>query len=191
VPDRRGLGLGLPLVRQIVELHGGTVNAVSDGPGRGATFRVRLPVATDDATGPVAMSPPPRLEGVRVVVEDERASERGRIASALLEAGASVVTAASSQEALALMRDDSRDVLVVSLSAGQKNGYWLAREALAVALNRGERLAVVALGSADQSEERTLVSGVAIDRYLPAPVDAVQLVSAVADVARNGTHHAH
>jgi DNA-binding NarL/FixJ family response regulator len=79
----------------------------------------------------------------------------------------------------------------VSLSAGQKNGYWLAREALAVALNRGERLAVVALGSADQSEERTLVSGVAIDRYLPAPVDAVQLVSAVADVARNGTHHAH
>ena len=191
VPDRRGLGLGLPLVRQIVELHGGTVNAVSDGPGRGATFRVRLPVATDDATGPVAMSPPPRLEGVRVVVEDERASERGRIASALLEAGASVVTAASSQEALALMRDDSRDVLVVSLSAGQQNGYWLAREALAVALNRGERLAVVALGSADQSEERTLVSGVAIDRYLPAPVDAVQLVSAVADVARNGTHHAH
>jgi signal transduction histidine kinase/CheY-like chemotaxis protein len=191
VPDQRGLGLGLSLVRQIVELHGGTVSAVSDGPGRGATFRVRLPFAADEATGPVDLSPPLRLEGVRVVVEDERASERGRIASALLEAGASVVTAASSQEALALMRDDSRDVLVVSLSAGQKNGYWLAREALAVALNRGERLAVVALGSADQSEERTLVAGVAIDRYLPAPVDATQLVSAVAEVSRNGAPHAH
>jgi CheY-like chemotaxis protein/anti-sigma regulatory factor (Ser/Thr protein kinase) len=191
VPDRRGLGLGLSLVRQIVELHGGTVSAVSDGPGRGSTFRVRLPFAAADATGPLDLSPAPRLEGVRVVVEDERASERGRIASALLEAGASVVTAASSQEALALMRDDSRDVLVVSLSAGQKNGYWLAREALVVALNRGERLAVVALGSADQSEERTLVAGVAIDRYLPAPVDPTQLVSAVAEVSRNSPHHAH
>jgi len=102
-----------------------------------------------------------------------------------------VVTAASSQEALALMRDDSRDVLVVSLSAGQKNGYWLARESLAVALGRGERLAVVALGAAEHAEDRALVSGVAIDRYLAAPVDAAQLVSAVAEVAKNGSHHAH
>jgi hypothetical protein len=62
------------------------------------------------------------------------------------------------------MRDDSRDVLVVSLSAGQKNGYWLAREALAVALGRGERLAVVALGAAEPADDRALVSGVAIDR---------------------------
>jgi len=103
----------------------------------------------------------------------------------------SVVTAASAQEALALMRDDSRDVLVVSLSAGQKNGYWLAREALAVSLSRGERLAVVALGAAEPADDRALVSGVAIDRYLAAPVDTAQLVSVVAEVARNGTHHAH
>jgi DNA-binding response OmpR family regulator len=128
---------------------------------------------------------------VRVLIEDERASERGRLASALLRAGASVVTAASSQEALALLRDDSRDVLVVSLSAGQKNGYWLAREALAVALSRGERLAVVALGAGEQADDRTLVSGAAIDRYLPAPVDAAQLVATVADIAKNGWHHAH
>jgi len=128
---------------------------------------------------------------VRVVIEDERASERGRLASALLRAGASVVTAASAQEALVLMRDDSRDVLVVSLSAGQKNGYWLAREALAVALGRGERLAVVALGAAEPADDRALVSGVAIDRYLGAPVDIAQLVAVVADVARNGSHHAH
>jgi DNA-binding response OmpR family regulator len=80
---------------------------------------------------------------------------------------------------------------VVSLSAGQKNGYWLASEALAVALSRGERLGVVALGAAEQADDRALVSGVAIDRYLPSPVDAAQLVAAVADLARNGSHHAH
>ena len=188
-PDRRGLGLGLPLVRQIVELHGGTVSASSDGPGRGAAFRVRLPFDTEAV--PEQIEADARLEGVRVVIEDERASERGRLASALLQAGASVVTAASSQEALTLMRDDSRDVLVVSISTGERNGYWLAREAMAVALNRGERLAVVALGGADHADERALMSGVAIDRYLRAPVEAAQLVSAVADVARNGTHHAH
>ena len=190
VQETRGLGLGLPLVRQIVELHGGTVSGESDGPTRGATFRVRLPLDRHDEVAADA-APLPRLEGVRVVIEDERASERGRLASALLQAGASVVTAASAQEALTLMRDDSRDVLVVSLSAGQKNGYWLARESLAVALGRGERLAVVALGAAEHAEDRALVSGVAIDRYLAAPVDAAQLVSAVAEVAKNGSHHAH
>jgi len=185
----RGLGLGLPLVRQIVELHGGTASATSDGPGRGATFTIRLPLDAESRTG----SPPvlPRLEGVRVVVEDERADERGRMASALLQAGASVVTAASSHEALTLMRDDSRDVLVVSVGGGERNGSWLAREALAVALNRGERLAVVALGSADEVDERALLSGVVFDRYLRAPVDSAQLVSVVAEIARDGSHHAH
>jgi nitrogen-specific signal transduction histidine kinase/CheY-like chemotaxis protein len=185
----RGLGLGLPLVRQLVELHGGTVSAESGGPGRGASFRVRLPLDAASATA-VTGADAPQLEGVRVVVEVEPAAERGRLASALLRAGASVVTAASSQEALALMRDDTRDVLVVSIGGGERNGYWLAREALAVALNRGERLAVVAVGSAEHADERAL-SGVAIDRYLQAPVDAGQLVAVVADVARNGSHPAH
>ncbi|HET9269217.1 MAG TPA: CHASE2 domain-containing protein, partial [Vicinamibacterales bacterium] len=187
--DAHGLGFGLPLVRQLVELHGGTVRADSSGPGRGAIFRVRLPLATGPE--PEEDANLPRLEGVRVVIEDERASERGRLASALLQAGASVVTAASSQEALTLMRDDTRDVLVVSIGAGERNGYWLAREALAVALNRGERLAVVAVGSAEHTDERSLLAGAAIDRYLLAPVDVAQLVSVVADVARNGSHHAH
>jgi signal transduction histidine kinase/CheY-like chemotaxis protein len=188
--DAHGLGLGLPLVRQLVELHGGTVRADSSGPGRGAIFKVTLPLASEpepEEEGRVL----PRLEGVRVVIEDERASERGRLASALLQAGASVVTAASSQEALTLMRDDTRDVLVVSVGGGERNGYWLAREALAVALNRGERLAVVAVGTAEHADERPLIAGIAIDRYLQAPVDVAQLVAVVADVARNGSHHAH
>jgi nitrogen-specific signal transduction histidine kinase/CheY-like chemotaxis protein len=186
----RGLGLGLPLVRRLVELHGGTVRAESDGLGHGATFRVLLPLKSEPHVT-VANPPAPRLEGVRVVVEEERAAERGRLAAALLQAGASVVTAASSQEALTLMRDDTRDVLVVKMGGGEPNGYWLAREALAVALNRGERLAVVAIGSAAHADDRALLSGVAIDRYVQAPVDAAELVSVVADVARNGSHHAH
>jgi len=186
-----GLGLGLPLVRQLVELHGGTVAVESSGSGRGATFSVRLPLASGAAPLAVAAEALLRLEGVRVVIADERAGERGRLASALLQAGASVVTAASSQEALALMRDDSRDVLVVAIGGTQPNGYWLAREALAVALNRGERLAIVALASTEPGDDRAQLASVPIDRYLSAPVDLSQLVAVVADVARNGSHHAH
>ena len=186
-----GLGLGLPLVRQLVELHGGTVAVESSGAGRGATFIVRLPLASEAAPLAVAADALPQLEGVRVVIEDERAGERGRLASALLQAGASVVTAASSQEALALMRDDSRDVLVVTIGGTQPNGDWLAREALAVALNRGERLAIVALGGTELGDDRAQLANVPIDRYLSAPVDVSQLVVVVADVARNGGHHAH
>ena len=78
----------------------------------------------------------------------------------------------------------------MSIGGDQPNGNWLAREALAVALNRGERLAVVALGNSEQ-EDRPLLSGVAVDRYLSAPVDPAQLVSVVADVAKNGRQHAH
>jgi signal transduction histidine kinase/CheY-like chemotaxis protein len=186
-----GLGLGLPLVRHLVELHGGSVAVESRGTGGGATFRVRLPLAIDPARRAAAGETRPRLEGVRVVIEDERAGERGRLASALLAAGASVVTAASSQEALALMRDDSRDVLLVTIGGAQPNGYWLAREALAVALKRGERLAIVVLGSTDRGDDHAQLASVPIDRYLSSPIDVAQLVAVVADVARTGTHHAH
>ena len=193
-----GLRLGLPLVRHIVELHGGSITATSDGLASGAAFRVRLPLkaAAAAAPAPAAVTEPAavtapvpvpvtRLEGVRVVVVDERADARGRTAAALLAAGASVVTAASSRDALALMRDDSRDVLVVTITAGERNGYWLAREALAVSLNRGDRLAIVAVGTGHPTSARACPA-ITIDRELTGPVDPAQLVSIVADVAHAG-----
>jgi signal transduction histidine kinase len=190
-----GLRLGLPLVRHIVELHGGSITATSDGHDTGASFRVQLPLkvaAPSLATTPVPVAVPRvRLDGVRVVVVDEHADARGRIASTLLEAGAAVVTAASSQDALALMRDDSRDVLIVTIGTSERNGYWLAREALAIALNRGERLGIIAVGGEGHSEERARMPEVTIERHLTAPVDLSDLVSVVADVARVDNHHAH
>jgi len=193
-----GLRLGLPLVRHIVELHGGSIAVLSDGHESGASFRVRLPLKIGAAApapavpAPVPPSPAaverPPLEGVRVVVVDQQADARGRMAAALLQAGAVVVTAASSQDALVLMRDDSRDVLVVTITAGERNGYWLAREALAVALNRGERLAIIAVDTG-HAEERARMPEVTIERHLTAPIDAAQLVSVVADVARSSHHH--
>jgi len=185
-PESGGLGLGLALVRHIAELHGGSVSAWSNGPGTGATFRVRLPIArpAPSASAVPAPNPPPRLEGVRILVVDERAEARGTMASVLLSAGASVVTAVSADDALALLRDDSREVLVVNTGTRDGAGYWLAREALAIALNRGERLAVIAVVPPGQAQDRDRSLDVGIDRHLASPVDPADLVRAVADAGR-------
>ena len=175
--------------------------ATGSRPARRSVVRLPLKAAAAAAPAPAAVTEPAavtapvpvpvtRLEGVRVVVVDERADARGRTAAALLAAGASVVTAASSRDALALMRDDSRDVLVVTITSGERNGYWLAREALAISLNRGDRLAIVAVGTG-HPDERARMPGISIDRELTGPVDPAQLVSIVADVAHAGNHHAH
>jgi signal transduction histidine kinase len=187
-PEAGGLGLGLALVRHIVELHGGSVSGWSNGPGTGATFRVHLPIARPGhgASPLTAPIPPPRLEGVRVIVVDEHAEARGSMASALLGAGASVVTAVSADDALALVRDDSREVLIVNAGIRERAGYWLAREALAIALNRGERLAVIAIVPAGHAQDRDRSLEIGIERHLTAPVDPADLVRAVAEAARLG-----
>ena len=97
-----GVGLGLAIVRDLVELHGGSIEARSDGPNRGATFVVRfstVPASAEAASGTVEILPSPVLDGVRVLVVDDDAETRDLLSQALTVTGARVTTAESAREA--------------------------------------------------------------------------------------------
>ena len=182
-----GLGLGLALVRHVVELHGGSVQAESGGKGRGATFRVRLPLkvltlGTD--SGDEDRVGGERLDGIRVLVVDDQAAARTLLAAALLRVGGLVTTAASARDALKILEADTPDVLVVSLEMREGEGYRLAREALALTENRGEPLNIVTCGGSARTEDEVRRSESGIERHLPKPVEPARLVSAIADLMR-------
>jgi signal transduction histidine kinase/ActR/RegA family two-component response regulator len=181
-----GLGLGLAIVRNLVELHGGSVSAHSDGEGHGATFTIRLPAA---GAGPAAADPSPaghavaasggRLDGLRVLLVDDDAAARELFGTVLEAAGATVTSVASAGDALEALRRAPHDVMVSDIEMPDVDGYSLVRDALAIAGGRGERLAAIAVTaySRPEDEARSLAAG--FDLHVRKPVDPRAFVAAV------------
>jgi len=188
-----GLGLGLAICRQLVELHGGTIAAASDGLGQGATLTVRLPLASAHvpahAAGhaPSACEPPsqalaplPDLAGVRVLVVDDESDARELVQQVLRGRGAIVDTASSADDALARLQADVHHVLVSDIGMPVTDGFELIRR---VRSNPGpgvaqvKAIALTAL-TREQDEARALRSG--FDAFLAKPLDAAALVALVA-----------
>jgi PAS domain S-box-containing protein len=187
-----GLGLGLALVRHLVELHGGTVHALSAGKRQGATFTVRLPatmaVKLDHEPSVMADTPavphPRLLRGVRVLVVDDRDDALELTALMLRGEGAEVKTATAARRAYEIVEGWRPDVLVSDLAMPNADGFMLLHGLRAALAAQGDPLPAVALSAYGTAENRLQATDAGFDVYLTKPVDPQKLAEAVAGLAR-------
>jgi PAS domain S-box-containing protein len=192
-----GLGLGLAIVRHIVEMHGGTVDAASEGEGKGATFRVRLPLMI---VHPETMPTPrehPRterrepltqlggLKGIRVLAVDDEQDALTLLRVVLETAGAEVTTAASGKAALTLLAENTPHVLLLDLGMPEMDGFELMKRIRASVDPAIRSLPAAALTAFARSEDRTRALRSGFHMHLSKPVDPSELVASIATLARH------
>ena len=190
-----GLGLGLSIVKTLVDAHNGRVSARSDGAGRGATFTVMLPAtgATDrrQAGGrrqPLATAPPVRvdtsLEGLAVLLVDDDDQSREVVAAHLENSRCVVLTASSAAEAMDLLQRRHVDVLLADIGMPDEDGYQLIRRVRALASSDTASIPAAALTAFARDEDRREALAAGFQLHLAKPADAATLVSAVARLGR-------
>jgi PAS domain S-box-containing protein len=182
-----GLGLGLAIVRHLVELHGGSVAAQSEGEGRGATFSVRLPVAasrTPAERAPAAVTTDGAvgwgLSGLRLLVVDDEADAREVMRFMLERGGAQVRTAESAAQALDAIREERPDLLISDIGMPIEDGYVLVRRLRAMEEGLGRRLPAIALTAYASEEDTRRARTAGFDAHLSKPVDPARLIEIAA-----------
>ncbi len=190
--ERGGLGLGLGIARQLVEMHGGTIDAASEGPGTGATFRVALPlmrevIDTPQRLGEVAESPAAivlhQLKGVRVLVVDDDPDALAMVREILEAAGADVAVAPSAAAALDLVGDVRPDVLVADLAMPRVDGFELIARVRKAADDAIRTVPAAAMTAYARSEDRVKALRSGFQVHLAKPIDPAALTAAVAELA--------
>jgi len=188
-----GLGLGLSIARQIVELHGGTIRADSPGEGRGATFTVCLPLAAVQAVrpGPAAprarpngpdRAPTRRLENIDVLVVDDDAETREVLKVVLGFEGAQVTTAPSVADAVAAIERRWPDVLVSDIGMPGEDGYDLIRRVRRLEVVHGRHLPAIALTAYTGAEDRRRTLHAGYDTHVAKPVEASAFAPLIASL---------
>jgi PAS domain S-box-containing protein len=173
--DSGGLGVGLAIVRKLVELHGGSVSAHSDGPGRGARFVIRLPkVAPPVArTGPAAGPAPHATAARRVLIVDDNADAADSLAMLLQLEGHDVTVCHDSRSGLAQARARAFDAVLLDLGLPGLDGFQVARALRAEGASRGARL--IAVTGYGQPEDRARTASAGFDAHCIKPVDSATL----------------
>ncbi|WP_262985823.1 hybrid sensor histidine kinase/response regulator [Nostoc sp. 'Peltigera membranacea cyanobiont' 232] len=182
-----GLGLGLAIVRQIVEMHGGTVRAESQGENQGATFIIKLPVmqqATLIASEPIPTQTEAEvpLDGVQILLVDDEPDTREFQAFVLSQSGANVTAVASGLEALQALEQFTPDVLVSDIGMPEMDGYMLMQQIRSRPPNQGGTIRAIALTAyaAEIDQQRALQVG--FQTHITKPVEPEELVRAIANL---------
>ncbi len=190
-----GLGLGLALVRHLVELHGGTVEASSAGEGQGSTFTVKIPVAiTREEPAPsrgrvhptaamMVSTLGPTLRGLRILVVDDDRDGLDLVTAMLVNAGAEVRPCSSAAEAFAAVQAWRPDVLVSDIEMPGEDGYALIRQVRGLADTKVARTPAVALTAYGRVEDRLRTLSAGYSMHVPKPVDPAELATVVASLA--------
>ena len=194
-----GLGLGLAIVRQLVEMHGGTVNVQSNGLEQGATFIVKLPrmivhdskMLKEDSSrqhptaerATVQFTCPPELTDLRVLVVDDETDARDLLAMVLKSCGAQVTTAATAGEALSLVKRLKPDILISDIEMPGEDGYSLIGKIRALSAEDGGQIPAIALTAHARIEDRLRALSVGYQMHVAKPVEPAELVIVLASLA--------
>ena len=192
-----GLGLGLAIVRHLVELHGGTIRGDSAGERKGSTFTIRLPLApspqggkrqtksarTSQSKDKSKFSSVPSLNDVRVLLVDDNLDTLQILGVMLSDSKATVQTAASVSEALEMLEWFEPDVLVSDLAMPGEDGYSLISKIRALETKSGKEIPAVALTSHVRVEDRARALSAGFNMFVPKPVELTELVTTIANLA--------
>lgn len=191
--SHNGLGLGLAIVRHLVELHKGTIFAESLGTGEGATFTVRLPLLQDnrasrasrEATGEISSSVASTpLAGLRVLVVDDEADTRNFLSFMFEEYGAVATAVASVDEALAVLEQAKPDILISDIGMSEQNGYTLIRKLRSLEPEKGGCIPAIALTAYTREEDRLEALSAGFQQHLSKPIDPTKLIAMVANILK-------
>jgi signal transduction histidine kinase/ActR/RegA family two-component response regulator len=192
--ENRGLGLGLAICKHLVELHGGSISAESEGPGRGAMIKLELPAMTTnyafsaEHTGPRGVAkeekmPDTRLKSIKVIGVDDNADSRELLKAILQHSSAEAVVVSSGQEALAAIRNVHPDILICDLAMPEMDGYELLEKVRSLEPELAQ-LPVIAFTAAARHEDRALTRLAGFQAHLAKPVDPDELVRTILELAR-------
>jgi signal transduction histidine kinase/ActR/RegA family two-component response regulator len=182
-----GLGLGLAIVRHLVELHGGTVSARSDGVSKGATFTATFPLLAD-RTEPVTHAPDVAtdfysLDGLRVLLVDDEPEARQIISTVITRTGAEVRTCESAHEALIKLEEWKPDVILSDIAMPEQDGYSFIRQVRSLPRDRGGDTPAAALTAYARDVDRSQALAAGYQMHIAKPIGASQLVTMIARLA--------
>ncbi|MDP9098316.1 MAG: ATP-binding protein, partial [Verrucomicrobiota bacterium] len=192
--EQRGLGLGLSIVKNLAELHGGSVRAKSPGPGKGATFTILLPMATAVSEHDPERHHPRTASGeivrgnldlrnVRVLAVDDEPDACRLVKRILENCGAQVNTAESGAAALPILREMKPHVLIMDIGMPNEDGYTIMKKVRQLAGEEGGRVRAIALTAFARSEDRRRAVLSGFQMHIAKPVDAAELIAMVASLA--------